>query len=131
MDIDCEKFFEFIEKLRQVRDSVFIVEGSKDRKALQAWGIHMPIELFRGPTLAFVERIVTKYSNHTEIILMLDADPTGRKLTKELTTEFGRYKRHVNIQFWLIMQTFGITYTEGLLSHRLKDLYARYSKIQI
>ncbi|MHA1685637.1 MAG: toprim domain-containing protein [Candidatus Heimdallarchaeaceae archaeon] len=131
MNIDQEKFFEFINALRDERHAVIVVEGSKDRKALRSWGVSLPIELFHGPLLSFVEAISSKYNNKTDVILLLDADPTGRELTKQLYTEFERLKHHVNLRYWKHMQVFGITFVEGLLSTKLKELYERYLELQV
>ncbi|MHA1260061.1 MAG: hypothetical protein ACTSRO_10555, partial [Candidatus Heimdallarchaeaceae archaeon] len=68
-----EDFFEFIDELRSETDSIIVVEGKKDRKALTFWEINLPIEILRTPLIEFVEKIIAKYDKKRKIILLLDA----------------------------------------------------------
>jgi len=126
-----EDFFEFIDELRSETDSIIVVEGKKDRKALTFWEINLPIEILRTPLIEFVEKIIAKYDKKRKIILLLDADPEGRKYQKTLKREFTRFSVKVNTGYWLRIQRYHITCIEGLMSSTFKDLKRRYDLLKV
>ena len=78
-----ELLWEQINKLKNLgNNEVIVVEGKKDMRALRKLGIESKIFLLKNyKSLVEVSEILAKYDN---VILMLDTDPTGRKLTKEM-----------------------------------------------
>jgi 5S rRNA maturation endonuclease (ribonuclease M5) len=131
MSFPEENFFEFIERLQNERNSVIIVEGVKDKKALEFWDIKIPIEVLKHPWFEFIENIIAVYPKNTQIILMLDADPQGRKYHKKLKNEFRNYGFKVNSGFWLRIQSYHITCIEGLSSPQFQELRLRYLSLKI
>ena len=49
MSFPEEDFFDFINRLQSEKNSIIIVEGINDRKALEFWDIEIPIEVLRHP----------------------------------------------------------------------------------
>ena len=131
MSFPEEDFFEFIERLQSEKNSIIIVEGVNDRKALEFWDIEIPIEILRHPWFEFIENIMEKYSKDIQIILLLDADPQGRKYHKQLKNEFRKYSFKVNSGFWLKMQRYHITYIEGLASTQFQELRLKYLNLKV
>lgn len=131
MSFPEEDFFDFIDKLRNETSSVIIVEGTNDRKALEFWDINVPIEVLRHPWFEFIEEVMEKYSKEIQIILMLDADPQGRKYHKKLKNEFRNYGFKVNSGFWLKIQRYHITCIEGLASQQFQELKLRYLSLKV
>ncbi|MCG3227209.1 MAG: hypothetical protein H7645_09830 [Candidatus Heimdallarchaeota archaeon] len=131
MSFPEEDFFEFIDKLQSEKNSVIIVEGINDRKALEFWDIEIPIEVLRHPWFEFIENVMEKYTKDTQIILLLDADPQGKKYHKKLKNEFRKYSFKVNSGFWLKIQRYHITCIEGLASPQFQELRLRYHSLKV
>jgi 5S rRNA maturation endonuclease (ribonuclease M5) len=131
MSFPEEDFFEFIDRLQNEKDSVIIVEGVNDKKALEFWDIKIPIEVLKHPWFEFIERIMESYLKNTQIILLLDADPQGRKYHKKLKNEFRNYGFKVNSGFWLKIQRYHITCIEGLSSAQFQELKIRYLNLKV
>ena len=131
MSIQEEVFFQFITSLKEVKNSVIIVEGKKDQNALEFWDIKAPIEILSHPWFEFIEFIMSKYSKKTSIILLLDADPQGREYMKELKNEFRQYGYRVNTSFWIKIQRFHLTCIEGLDSFHFRELKSKYDSTKM
>ena len=121
-----EEFIKLINRLRNSTNSIIIVEGNKDKKALEFWNIPINIEILIHPWFEFIETIMTKYSKSIEIILLLDADPQGREYMKLLKNEFRQYGYKVNTGYWIKIQRFGITCIEGLDSMRFQEIKKKF-----
>jgi len=65
---------EWLEKLRDSK-KLIIVEGKKDKAALEKLGITDVVALLRKPLFSFIESI-----NAEEVIILTDLDPEGKKL---------------------------------------------------
>lgn len=65
---------EWLEKLRNSR-KLIIVEGKKDKAALEKLGVRNVVAISRRPLYAFMEGIDEK-----EVIILTDLDRTGKKL---------------------------------------------------
>jgi 5S rRNA maturation endonuclease (ribonuclease M5) len=131
MSFPEEDFFEFIEKLQSEKDAVIIVEGINDKKALEFWDIALPIETLKHPWFEFIEMITEKFSKKHKIILLLDADPQGRKYHTKLKDEFRKYGFKVSSGYWLKIQRYHITCIEGLSSPQFQELRLRYLSLKI
>ena len=131
MSFPEEDFFDFIEKLQTEKDSIIIVEGINDKKALEFWDVKIPIEILKHPWFEFIDYIVKTYPKNSQIILLLDADPQGRKYHKKLKNEFRNYGFKVNSGFWLKIQRYHITCIEGLSSSQFQELRLRYLSLKV
>ena len=74
---------------------------------------------------------MAKYPKDYQIILLLDADPEGKKFHKFLKNEFRKYGYKVNSGYWLRIQRYKVTYIEGLDSSKFQELKIKYPKIKI
>lgn len=131
MDFPEEDFIEFINRLQNEYNSVIIVEGAKDKEALKFWEITYSIEILSPPLLEFSEGIMAKYPKDYQIILLLDADPEGKKFHSFLKNEFRKYGYKVNSGYWIKIQRYKVTYIEGLNSSKFQELKMKYSQIKI
>ena len=121
-----EDFFEFIDTLKNEKNSIVIVEGTNDRKALKAWDIDIPIEVYRRPWVEFTEQIFEKFDKSVQIILLMDADPQGKEFHSKLRNEFEIYGYKVNSRYWMWIRRFHLTCIEGLTSPHFQELQLRY-----
>lgn len=71
---------DFIEKLKQVK--LIIVEGKKDKAALEKFGIKN-IFVLNGPLYKNIEEISKKYK---QVVILTDLDKEGRKLFSRLNS---------------------------------------------
>ena len=85
------EFSEHIDKIKQ-SNQLIIVEGKKDRKALQNFGIKNIIELNKKPLFEIIENISDK---NEKCIILTDLDRHGRELYGKLNS--GLQQRGVKI----------------------------------
>lgn len=84
-----------IEKL--VREQPFIiVEGSKDRAALQKFGIENIVVLKGSPLYEVVEQVAAQT---TSCLILTDLDQEGKKLYAKLKKDLQRHKVKVDDRF--------------------------------
>ena len=74
---------EFLEHINKIKKSkiLVIVEGKKDRKTLQSFGIKNIVELNKKPIFEIVENISSK---NKECVILTDLDKTGKALYGKL-----------------------------------------------
>jgi len=89
-----QTFEEFYDKLRK-NNSVKIVEGKKDKQALESLEINN-IHYLKGNPLY---KIVELFENEKEIILLTDLDTEGRKLFSVLSKQFQKKRVKINNKF--------------------------------
>ncbi len=85
------EFSEHINKIKQ-SNQLIIVEGKKDRKALQNFGIKNIIELNKKPLFEIIEYIS---DNNEKCIILTDLDRQGKELYGKLNS--GLQQRGVKI----------------------------------
>ena len=81
-----QELLEQIEKLKS-SNLLIIVEGNKDKKALENLGIGNIAVLNKKPLFCIVENIA---SNNKEIIILTDLDREGKQLYGKLYPDFQR-----------------------------------------
>ena len=89
------EFLEQIEKIKQ-NNILVIVEGKKDRKALESFGIKNIIELNKKPIFEIIETI---YSNNKNCIILTDLDKQGKELYGKLNSGLQHYGVKVDNNF--------------------------------
>jgi len=119
--VDYEDYLDFLKALNNEENSIIVVEGRNDRRALEYWGVKLPIVTFRGPIFQFVEYLEAKYTTAVQIILLVDCDKEGKELEKKLKQAFREKGFKVNVHFWLQLMRFGVTYVEGLTSRKFLE----------
>ena len=114
---EFEDLEDWLEKL-QTENIPIIVEGESDKKALEKLGVRGVMALSRKPLDSFVEKLKAK-----EIILLLDYDPEGKKLTKELVKILEHNDIKHNLEYWKKLPKFKLAHIEGIFSrfNKLKN----------
>src|SRR3990172_1588918 len=74
------------ETLKRYKDTTIIVEGNKDKTALEKLGLHKAICL-RGSVFSFCEKIALRKK---EVAILTDLDKEGRKLYSALRKNLER-----------------------------------------
>lgn len=89
----------FIELKERNVTTPIVVEGTKDEKALRKMG-------FLGTVLKFHSRMtIEEFSHkvslsHKEVILLLDWDSKGKRLTSTLSRHLATYGTKADLDFW-------------------------------
>mgnify|MGYP001559487244 CR=1 FL=1 len=101
---------EWVDELSN-EDSLIIVEGKKDKLALNKLGIEN-VNSIKEPIYLVIEKII---DHNKEIIILTDLDKEGKKIYSKLRHEFQRYGIEINNKYrrFLIKHT-KITHIEGL-----------------
>ncbi len=90
-----EELNEFIEKLKESNKAI-VVEGEKDKKALENLGIKKIITLNKGPLFKIAENISKE---HKDIIILTDLDKKGKQLYGKLNSSLQRLGLRVDNSF--------------------------------
>lgn len=108
---------EFIEKLKE-SNKLIIVEGKKDRKALEQLGIKKIITLNKEPLFKIAENISKE---HKDIIILTDLDKEGKQLYDKLNSSLQRLGLRVDNSFrnFLLKKT-KLRQIEGITSYLKK-----------
>ena len=102
-------FEEFYKKLKE-NNSIKIVEGKKDKKALESLEINKVFPLNGKP----LHEIIEKFQDEKEIILLTDLDYEGKKLYSSLSKQFEKEKVKINNKFRKFLFEYKITNIESL-----------------
>ncbi|MBW2978426.1 toprim domain-containing protein [Candidatus Woesearchaeota archaeon] len=83
-----KEFEEFIEKLKQAsKEKIILVEGKKDKAALESFGIKNIITL-KKPLYVIIEDIV---ETKKECILLVDLDKKGKELYARISSKLKQF----------------------------------------
>ena len=111
---ELEEFENWIETLSEERKMI-IVEGESDKKALENMGLIHVIALARQQLDFFVEKLKEK-----KVILLMDYDIHGKKLTKELVRLLERRRIKYELKYWKLLPKLKIVHIEGLDSRYIR-----------
>ena len=114
MNEKAEELNRIIEKIKSLNIPV-IVEGKKDRAALEKLGIINIVELSKKPLFHIVEEVS---DSNEECIILTDLDKKGKELYGKLNSDF--QKRGVKINNELrnfLFKTTKLRQIEGLTSY--------------
>ncbi len=92
-----EELEEWLLRLRD-RDVLIIVEGKKDRAALNRLGLANIITL-EGPQYKNVERIAELAASAKRAVILTDLDPEGKKLYSRLKKDLGEHGIEIDDRF--------------------------------
>lgn len=106
--------FEWIQELKNSKELI-IVEGKKDKKALEELGIKN-IKIIKGPLYKFIESIKQK-----RVILLVDLDKEGKKLYAILKNQFQKRKIKVDYRFRKFLFKAKLSHIEGI-NHYITNL---------
>ena len=96
--MDKEITEQFHKHINKIRDSniVIIVEGKKDRAALNKFGVTNIVELTKKPLFQIVEEVA---NSSEECIIMTDLDKKGKQIYGKLNSDLQRHGVKVNNNF--------------------------------
>ncbi|GAG36196.1 unnamed protein product [marine sediment metagenome] len=107
---------EWLEKLRNSK-KLIIVEGKKDKNALEKLKVKNVVAISRKPLYSFIEAINVK-----EVIILTDLDKTGRKLYSVLKHKLQAKGVKVDSYFReYLFKNSRITQIEGLYHYLEKE----------
>ena len=95
MNKNMEELRCFIEKIRD-SNTLIIVEGKKDKLALQKLGINNVVELNKKPLFEIVEDIA---NSNDECIILTDLDKEGKQIYSKLNSNLQKNGVKVNNKF--------------------------------
>ncbi len=90
-----EELYDFIEKIKS-SNILVIVEGKKDKAALQKFNITNIVELSKKPLFQIIEEIS---SLHKECIILTDLDSEGKLLYSKLNSQLQNNGVKINNKF--------------------------------
>lgn len=116
--MEKESLTEFIGLLKQSKKAI-IVEGIKDKKALESLSIKNIFVLNKKPIFEVVENLA---KNNKEAIILTDLDKEGKKLYGKIFQELKRNRIKVDRYFreWLQKNT-KLSHIEGLETYINKN----------
>ncbi|HIH42459.1 TPA: toprim domain-containing protein [Candidatus Woesearchaeota archaeon] len=99
------QLYEFLDKIID-DNAIVIVEGIKDKKALEDFGISNIIVLNRRPLYAVVEKVATVYDKakkltgeRISVIILTDLDAEGKKLYGKLNSGLQNFGVRIDNRF--------------------------------
>jgi len=99
----------------QSSGKAIIIEGPKDKAALESFGIQTIFLLSEKPLFAVAEEVAMQFS---EVILLTDLDKKGKELYGKLSKEFKRLGVKVDITFREFLQKeTKLSHVEGLTTY--------------
>jgi len=105
--------------LLKLHNTLIIVEGIKDKRALNELGITNILTLSRKPLFSVVEDVV---KNTTEVAILTDLDEKGKQLYSRLTKDLQRHGIKVDDQLRRLLFKARLSHIEGLNSFISKHL---------
>lgn len=95
MNKETGEFIKHIEKIKY-SNTIVIVEGKKDRAALNKFGITNIIELTKKPLFQIVEEVA---NSNEECIILTDLDKKGKEIYGKLNSDLQKHGVKVNNKF--------------------------------
>ncbi|MBS3101449.1 toprim domain-containing protein [Candidatus Woesearchaeota archaeon] len=109
-----EEFLDFIDKIR-ASNIMVIVEGKKDKIALEKLGINNIVELSKKPIFQIVEEIA---DSNDECIILTDLDKEGKQLYSKLNSNLQKHGVKVNNRFReFLFKNTKLRQIEGIVSY--------------
>src|SRR3989338_1044147 len=109
-----DEFLDFIDKIR-ASNIMVIVEGKKDKIALEKLGINNIVELSKKPIFQIVEEIA---DSNDECIILTDLDKEGKQLYSKLNSNLQKHGVKVNNRFReFLFKNTKLRQIEGIVSY--------------
>ncbi len=114
-----EKAEEIRELLKDIKErgTLVVVEGVKDKRALESFGIKNIFTL-KKPLYAVVEEIA---SAEKEVVLLTDLDEEGKKLYHQLSRDLQKHGVKVDNRLREFLFTTKLRHVEGLATYLSHD----------
>ena len=95
MNKETEEFNRHIEKIKY-SNIIIIVEGKKDRAALNKFGVTNIVELTKKPLFQIVEEVA---GSNEECIILTDLDKKGKQIYSRLNSDLQKHGVNVDNKF--------------------------------
>ncbi len=116
--LDSKKIIEWVDGLKN-SGKLVVVEGEKDKKALNKLGIKNVVSISRKPLFIFVEKTSKKVK---EVVILTDLDSEGRKLYNTLKHDFQKNGVKVDKKFReILFRETKISQIEGIFKYFAKN----------
>ncbi len=112
LDEEKERVLELLREIKKKNIQV-VVEGVKDKRALEAFGIKNVVTLTK-PLYAVVEDIAASTS---EVVLLTDLDAEGKKLYHTLSRDLQKFGVRVKNELREFLFTTKLRHIEGLRTY--------------
>ncbi len=96
-------------ELERARKKLVLVEGVKDKRALEALGFSHVVPLKNRPLFEIIESVEER-----EVLILTDLDPEGRKLFSSLSRGLKKRGVKVDNKLRLALMKAGLSHIEGL-----------------
>jgi 5S rRNA maturation endonuclease (ribonuclease M5) len=108
----------FREEIDRIKDACVIVEGKKDRAALESLGF-TDVHPLKGPLFSFAESIAEKTK---DVVVLTDLDSEGKQIYSKLANSFSRLGVRIDNRFreYLFRHT-DLRQIEGLDTYLKKE----------
>ena len=102
-------------EIEKYRDCLFIVEGIKDKKALESFGL-MNIFVLNKNSKSLLEKVeeIEEIGKNKKICILTDFDKEGKKLYLELKSELARRNVKLDSSFRSFLLDLKINHIEDL-----------------
>ena len=111
---EAEQILELLDEIKR-KGLLVVVEGPKDKRALEALGVERVFSL-KKPLYAVVEEI----SSEKEVVLLTDLDEEGKKLYHKLFVDFQRHGVKINNKLREFLFKTKLRHIEGLTKYLQK-----------
>jgi 5S rRNA maturation endonuclease (ribonuclease M5) len=108
------KLESFINTIEELKESIVIVEGKRDKKALENLGIHNTVPINGKPLIEIVQQIADMGKTGKDIIILTDFDREGRRIASKLELLLKKYGVHPNSRLRCCVMNFGWNKIEDL-----------------
>ncbi len=106
-----ESIDEWLEGMRSTAKTI-IVEGPKDRKALEYFGINNIVMLSKKPLFEIIEEVA---ENSREVIILTDFDKKGRELYGRLSSGLQKLGVEIDNKFREFLLRTRLSHVQGLV----------------
>lgn len=110
---DCDEVYGLLEELKEYAGEPVIVEGRKDREALESLGFSNVIQLHSGSQIYEIVEMLQGCS-HRKIAILTDFDSKGIELRKRILEYFSQYGLTENKEPRRILVQMNIRFVENL-----------------
>ncbi len=109
---ESDQILGFLDEIKQ-KDLLVVVEGLKDKRALEELGI-VRIFFLKKPLFAAVEEIA---EHEKEVVLLTDLDVEGKKLYHRLSVDLQKHGVKINNKLREFLFKTKLSHIEGLTSY--------------
>jgi 5S rRNA maturation endonuclease (ribonuclease M5) len=99
------KLEKFINTIEELKECIVIVEGKRDKRALENLGIHNTVPINGKPLIEIVQQVADMGT--VKVIILTDFDREGRRIARKLDLLLKKYGIHPNSRLRCCVMNFG------------------------